>query len=59
MQITAGIKKSIIKKKKKKHDQIVLLARTKLNSIVVLSSKALIDSYISHSEFVSVKNVLK
>ena len=35
--ITAGIKryKSIIKKKKKKHDKIVLLAKTNLNSIVV------------------------
>ena len=34
---TAGIKryKSIIKKKKKKHDKIVLLAKTNLNSIVV------------------------
>ena len=33
--ITAGIKKykSIIKKKKKKHDRIVLLAKSKLNSI--------------------------
>ena len=32
--ITAGIQKhkSIIKKKKKKHDKIVLLAKTKLNS---------------------------
>ena len=36
--ITAGIKKykSIIKKKKKKHDKIVLLAKSKLNSIEVL-----------------------
>ena len=34
---TAGIKryKSIIKKKKKKHDKIVLFAKTNLNSIVV------------------------
>ena len=33
--ITSGIKKykSIIKKKKKKHDEIVLLAKSKLNSI--------------------------
>ena len=40
--ITAGIKKyhSIIKKKKKKHDKIALLAKTKLNSIEVLISKA-------------------
>ena len=46
--IIAGIKKykykSIIKKKKKKHDKIVLLAKSKLNSIEVLISKALIDS---------------
>ena len=33
--ITAGIKKykSIIKKKKKKHDKMVLIAKSKLNSI--------------------------
>ena len=38
--ITAGIKtyKSIIKKKKKNHVEIVLLAKTKLNSIEVLTS---------------------
>ena len=40
--ITAGIKKykSIIKKKKKKHDKIILLAKAKLNSIGVLIYKA-------------------
>ena len=39
--ITAGIKnyKSKIKKKKKKHDKIVLLAKTKLNCMDVLISK--------------------
>ena len=59
--ITAGIKKykSIIKEKKKKHDGIVLLGKDKLNTIEVLISKALIDSYISHNEFVLVNNVLK
>ena len=59
--ITAGIKKykSIIKKNKKKHDKIVLLAKSKLNSIEVLGSKTLIDSNISHSEFVLINNVLK
>ena len=51
--------KSIIKKKKKKHDKIVLLAKFKLNSIEVLISKALIDSNISHDEFVLINNVLK
>ena len=57
--ITAGIKKykSIIKKKK--YDKIVLLAKSKLNSIEVLISKALIDSNISHEEFVLINNVLK
>ena len=59
--ITARIKKykSIIKKKKKKHDQIVLLAKSKLNIIEVLISKVLIDSNISHNEFVLINYVLK
>ena len=59
--IIAGIKKykSVIKKKKKKHDKIVLSAKSKLNSIGVLISKALIDSNISHEEFVLINNVLK
>ena len=48
--ITAGIKKykSMIKKKKKKYDKIALLAKSKLNSIGVLTSKALVDSVIGH-----------
>ena len=43
--ITAGIKKykSIIKKKNKKHDKIVLLGKGKLNTTKVLISKALIN----------------
>ena len=51
--------KSIIKKIKKKHDEIVLLGKDKLNTTEVLISKSLIDSYISHDEFVSVKNVVR
>ena len=51
--------RSIINKKKKKHDKIVLLAKSKLNSIEVLISKALIDSVISHEEFVLIDNVVK
>ena len=50
---------SIIKKKKKKHDKIVLLAKPKLNSIEVLIIKALIDSNISHDKFALINNVLK
>ena len=37
----------------------MLLGKGKLNTIEVLVSKALIDSYISHDEFVSVNNVLR
>ena len=52
--ITTGIRnyKLIINKKKKKHNKIVLLAKFKLNSIEVLISNALIDSVISHHEFI-------
>ena len=35
-----------------------MLGKDKLNTIEVLISKALTDSYISHVEFVSVNNVL-
>ena len=41
----------LIKKRKKKHDKVVLLAKAKC--------KVLTDSNISHDEFVSVKNLLK
>ena len=59
--ITTGIKKYklIIKKKKKKHDKIVLIAKSKLIRIEVLISKALIDSNISPDEFVLINNLLK
>ena len=59
--ITAGIKKykSIIKKKKKKHDRVVLSAKSKLNSIEVSISEVLVDSVISHDEFLLITNVIK
>ena len=38
---------------------MILLAKSKLNSIEVLISKALIDSNISHHEFFLINNVLK
>ena len=37
--------------KEKKHNKIVMLAKTKLNSIEILMSQALIDLDISHEEF--------
>ena len=59
--ITAKNKKckSIIKKKKKKRDKIVLIRKDKFKAIEILISKALIDSYVSHDEFVSINNVLR
>ena len=51
--------KPVIKKKKKKHDKIVLLAKSKLNNIELLISKVLIDSNTSHNEFVFRNNKLK
>ena len=44
---------------KKRHDKIVFLAKSKFNTIEALISKALIDSVISHAEFVLINNVLK
>ena len=59
--IIAGIKKykPIIKKKKNNDNEILLRAKTKLNDIEVLISKVLIDSNISHDEFVLINNALK
>ena len=42
-----------------KHDKIELLAKSKLSSIEVLISKALIDSVIISNEFFLINNVLK
>ena len=59
--IAAGIKKykSIINKENKKHDKMLLLAKTNLNMIVASISKALIDSNISHDEFILTNSALK
>ena len=49
----------MIKKKKKKHDKLVFLSRTKLNGTEVLICRALVDSYVSLNEFVFVNNFSK
>ena len=41
-------------KKKKKHDKILILTKSKLNSIETLVSQALIDIEISHEEFITI-----
>ena len=52
--VTTGVVKKILnitRKKKKKHNKIIKLARNKLNIIEILISQALIDFDISHEEF--------
>ena len=52
--VTTGVVKkflNITRKKKKKQNKIIALARSKLNIIEILISQALIDSDISHEEF--------
>ena len=47
--------KSLIRCKRKKYDKILFLAKSKLNKMEVLISKALINSNISHDEFILIK----
>ena len=52
--IGTGISKSLLKltkKRKKKHNKIIILAKNKLNTINTLLSSALNDSEISHEEY--------
>ena len=44
-------KLNITRKKKKKHNKIIILTRNKLNIIETLISQSLIDFDISHEEF--------
>ena len=59
--ISTGSKKykSRIKKKKKKHDKIVLSSKSQLNIIEISISNSLSDSNISHDEFLLTNNVGK
>ena len=52
--ITTGVVKTLLnitRKKKKKHNKIIALARSKLNIIENLISQALIDFEITHEKF--------
>ena len=52
--ITSGVVKTLLnitRKKKKKHNKITTLARSKLNIIENLISQALVDFEITHEEF--------
>ena len=55
--LTTGIVKKLLnitRNKKKKHDKILMLAKSKLNSIDTLISQALTDMDISHEEFITI-----
>ena len=55
--VTTGVVKKLLnitRKKKKKHNKIIALARSKLNIIETLISQALIDFEISHEEFLKI-----
>ena len=55
--LTTGIIKKLLstaRKKKKKHDQILMLAKSKFSSIETLISQALIDMDISYEEFIAI-----
>ena len=55
--ITTGIVKKLLnitRNKKKKHDKILMLAKSKFNSIETLISQALNDMEISHEEFITI-----
>ena len=57
--LTTGITKKLLnitRKKKKKHDKIPMLAKSKLNSVETLISQELIDMEISHEEFITILN---
>ena len=45
---------STTRKKRKKHDQILMLAKSKFNSIESLISQVLNDMKISHEEFITI-----
>ena len=58
--LTTGIVKKLLdiaRKKKRKHDKILMLAKSKFNSIDTLISQPLIDMGISHEEFITKKKV--
>ena len=55
--LTTGIVKKLLNmtiNKKKKHDQLLMLAESKFNSIETLISQALGDLDISHEEFIMI-----
>ena len=60
--ISTGIIKNVLKttrNKKKKHNKIVVLARSKLNGRESKISEVLINNEISHEDFMTIINEIK
>ena len=59
ISLCTGLVKKLLKatrNKEKKHNKIVVLARSKLNSIENKISEALINNQISHEDFITIIN---
>ena len=57
--LCTGLEKKLLKatrNKKKRYNKIVMLARSKLNSIKSKISEALINNQISHEDFITIIN---
>ena len=57
--LCTGLVKKLLKvtrNKKKKHNKIVMLARSKLSSIESKTSESLINNQISHEDFITIIN---
>ena len=57
--LSTGLVKKVLKKirdKKKKHNKIIIFARSKLNSIESKTSEVLINHQISHEDFLTIVN---
>ena len=58
--LCTGFVKKLLKatrNKKKKHNKIVMLARSKLNSIESKISEVLINNHISHEDFINYREL--
>ena len=57
--LSTGLAKELLKatrNNKKKHNKIVMLARSKLNSIESKISEALMNNQVSHEDFMTIMN---
>ena len=56
LSLTVSLPAGLVRDKKKKHNKIVMLARSILNSIESKISKALMNNQFSHEDFMTIIN---